>query len=964
MNPGALLPLGVVAACITVVVCVVAIRRPALRRLAFRAAIRRPGETALVILGSMLGTAIITGSFIVGDTLDESVRSGAYTQLGPIDETVTGYGIRSLSVFHEIISPLAAEPEVDGVAFALRTNATVTAHRGRPDATANANTTLLELDFDAARTFGGDPAATGLGTVPTPGGGEVALSTDLAQDLGVRVGDTVQVFSYGQGLRLRVVAVLPRVGLAGYAFGETSLSYDAFVVPGTIGSLLSRLPQASDPVPPVALAFVSNRGDVVGGRSLTPTVSAMLHDRIRGLGGFTVEPTKARMLDAATEAGDMFSTTFLSIGSFAVIAGIVLLVIVFVMLAEERKKELGMMRAVGMRRGQLVEAFTVEGLIYSVAAAAIGAVVGIGVGWAIVQVASSLFMSNEEMAIELRFAAQPASIAGGFLIGLLIASVTVLLTSIRVSRINIIRAVRDIPEPPSRGPRRRTLVAGAAAVVLGVAWSVSAIRSKEPTGALVGPCLALAGLVPLLQRRLPRRAVVTGAGLAAIGWGLASATVLPDVFTQTDTNLYVLLGVILTFAAIAVLSQHHTAAARAVFGGRMLAAHVGLAYPVARRFRTAMTLMMYALVIFTLSFISVLASVFGGQVDAFTAQERGGYTLLVTSSPVSPVPMDGLAQAEGVAHVAPMSHVTLGAEFRPPQAATYEPWFVSGIDRRFVEGGPPPLDEWLSEYPDEQAAWDAVVSDPSLMIVDASFLQEGGPPRKIVDLGDTVLMRDSVTGHVVERTVVATRPSGWTTTGPIVSTLSLKELFGPRAATSWAFVALEPGTDPAALAGALETRYVEHGVTVRTFRSIVADGQATTRGFFRLMQGYLTLGLLVGVAGLGVIMVRAVRERRRQIGLLRALGFSPSMVARAFLVESGFVTVEGIVVGAALGLATAVQMVGGADVFGSFETTVTIPWREIVALLAVTVVASVAVTVLPARKASKIRPAAALRIAD
>jgi putative ABC transport system permease protein len=311
-----------------------------------------------------------------------------------------------------------------------------------------------------------------------------------------------------------------------------------------------------------------------------------------------------------------------------------------------------------------------------------------------------------------------------------------------------------------------------------------------------------------------------------------------------------------------------------------------------------------------------------------------------------------------------MSHVTLGAEFRPPRAATYEPWFVSGIDRRFVEGGPPPLDEWLPEYGNEQGVWEAVVNDPTLMIVDASFLQEGGPPKKIVDLGDTVLMRDSVTGHVVERTVAATRPSGWTTTGPIVSTLSLKELFGPRAAISWAFVALEPGADPATIAGALETRHIEHGVTARTFRSIVAEGQATTRGFFRLMQGYLTLGLLVGVAGLGVIMVRAVRERRRQIGLLRALGFSPAMVARAFLVESGFVTVEGIVVGAALGLATAVQMVGGADVFGSFEATVTIPWREIAVLLAFTVLASVAVTVLPARKASRIRPAAALRIAD
>ena len=65
-----------------------AIRRPVLRRLALRDALRRPTETALVVIGSLLGTALITGSFIVGDTLDASIRATATTQLGPVDEKV------------------------------------------------------------------------------------------------------------------------------------------------------------------------------------------------------------------------------------------------------------------------------------------------------------------------------------------------------------------------------------------------------------------------------------------------------------------------------------------------------------------------------------------------------------------------------------------------------------------------------------------------------------------------------------------------------------------------------------------------------------------------------------------------------------------------------------------------------------------------------------------------------------
>jgi len=68
------------------------------------------------------------------------------------------------------------------------------------------------------------------------------------------------------------------------------------------------------------------------------------------------------------------------------------------------------------------------------------------------------------------------------------------------------------------------------------------------------------------------------------------------------------------------------------------------------------------------------------------------------------------------------------------------------------------------------------------------------------------------------------------------------------------------------------------------------------------MQGYLALGLLIGIAGLGVVMVRAVRERRREIGMLRAMGFPPRMVRSAFVFESMFVAVQGVVVGVGLAL--------------------------------------------------------------
>ena len=78
-------PLAVLAGLAALAVVLVAVPRRSLARIALRSSTRRKGESLLVILGSLLGTAIITGSFLVGDTLDASLAATAETSLGPTD---------------------------------------------------------------------------------------------------------------------------------------------------------------------------------------------------------------------------------------------------------------------------------------------------------------------------------------------------------------------------------------------------------------------------------------------------------------------------------------------------------------------------------------------------------------------------------------------------------------------------------------------------------------------------------------------------------------------------------------------------------------------------------------------------------------------------------------------------------------------------------------------------------------
>jgi hypothetical protein len=87
-------------------------------------------------------------------------------------------------------------------------------------------------------------------------------------------------------------------------------------------------------------------------------------------------------------------------------------------------------------------------------------------------------------------------------------------------------------------------------------------------------------------------------------------------------------------------------------------------------------------------------------------------------------------------------------------------------------------------------------------------------------------------------------------------------------------------------------------------------------------------------------------------------------VRNSFLLEAGYVTVAGIVMGASLSLVTAYRVVVDAAAFGDFDAGFTIPWPALAALAAGALLAALAATAVPARRAARIHPAVALRVAD
>ncbi len=952
-----------VVAIFVLVSLVDAIRRPTIRRLALRNVTRRRSEAALVMLGSLLGTAIITAAFIVGDTLGASFRDQARTELGPTDEIVRAIGLgKNADVFTSLkTNPV---PGTDGLLKLTRAGASVSTigsdNRAEPFAGLN------EVDFDEARAFGGDLGATGMANAGnTPAGNEAILSKALAKKIGVKdVGTKIVIYAFANKTEMIVRQILPTEGIAG--FGGRSV----FVAPGTIAKLLasgqggSVLAPAGEP--PASLVLVSNSGGVFDGAKTTDAVSKALDQRIGALPGVEVVEAKQDLLDEAKAISAQFTQVFSGIGSFSVIAGILLLVNIFVMLADERKSELGMLRAIGLKRNQLVRVFGMEGAIYSLVSAFFGVIAGIGVGRLVSVLAASVFNRGGDSGIHLRFALEPRSLSTGFFVGAFISLVTVWGTSFRLGRLNVIRAIRDIAESPANRKRRvRSYVVALGGILFGLLLLQIGAKNNGWFGVLGGVPIAAWSSITLLQAVLKKRlAVLIGCGTALV-WAVSVFALFPDALSNTEFGAFVLQGVILVGSATAIVATNDDIAIWVVsklgVSRRTLAARLGFAYPLARVFRTSMLLGMYAIVVFTLTFLSVFSHLFSAQAPKFAKDSAAGYDVLVDSNYSNPVPSSAL-----LANPKVQSDATIEVAF-PEWTTDSHPerdrWSVSGFDEALLENGEPKLAHRLPQFSTDREAWLGVLHDPTLVILSDFFLQRGGPPDALLDVGDHIKAYDTVSGRVATLTVAGKMDSDFLFSGPMLGKPFLHS-FATDITPSRHYVKVQPGANPELVAQRLTGDLITYGVDADTFENTISEALSQQQGFFSLMQGYLGLGLVIGIAGLGVVMVRAVRERRRQIGMLRAMGFPSRMVRQAFLVESAFLAIQGVVMGTVLALVTSYNMLTNSDTFGGENIKFEIPTTNILIVSGIAIIASLAAANFPAGQAARIKPAVALRIAD
>ncbi|HEX5502909.1 MAG TPA: FtsX-like permease family protein, partial [Thermomicrobiales bacterium] len=711
---------------------------------------------------------------------------------------------------------------------------------------------------------------------------------------------------------------------------------------------------------------------------------------LRRLAPLSVLELKQAGLDRAAEYGAVVTTVFLVLGIFSLAASVLLIFLVFALLAADRGAELATMRALGMRRRQIMGLFLFEGLVYDLAGAALGAAAGVGATYL---AAGSLAQSLAPFGLHVARHVEPRSLLLAFCAGVLLTFGTMLLAAWRVSHTQIVAATRG--EAVAEG--HWGLVGVGGLLLLGAwlawrRWSVPPIF-YEPRPPLLVPgvlSLALLGAVcvllaaPALWRTRGGEALAGGLGtLAGVGllaiWLRALAQLpTPGGELRDDAIVVAIGGLVLIVAAVWTATRALGPLARGLdralsgLARLRLLVRPAAGYLARQRWRTGLTVVMFGMVIFIMVAALTLINVLLNAYAANTAPVAGFELRADARGAAIPDMGAALAQAPAVSRasfgaIGGVSTLDLQVVQLGLPASSWHDATVAAVDDGFLDGVQVGFARRAPGYRDDAAVWRALRERPGAAVVSASLLDSavavGGSPEDATMPPATLWARPSDGGKPVKLTIIGVLDARAELDPAIyTSRATVAGLGVPLPDPTTYYFAVAPGVKVADAAQGLQVSFADQSLAVTDLGDTLRIGQSIRLLLTRLVQGFMGLGLVAGVAALGIIGVQAVIERRQQLGTLRALGYTRWQVRGTLAFESAVVAVLGIALGVALGLVLArslVALLGAAHP----EVRFAVPAGQLALTAAVAWLGATLAIVVAAWQAGRVSPADALRVA-
>jgi ABC-type lipoprotein release transport system permease subunit len=555
--------------------------------------------------------------------------------------------------------------------------------------------------------------------------------------------------------------------------------------------------------------------------------------------GFQFIPLREQAL-AATKAPVDFGELFVSFSFFLIIAAAALTGLLFVFSLEQRNAEAGLLLALGLRPRLVRRMFLLEGAALALIGSVLGAV-GAVLYTKLVLRALATVWRGAVGAVEFTFAPEPMTLAIGVVAGVCIALLAMWLASRKQMRHSARELLAGELEGSSsgRGPggERRWLIVGSVCALLAIALAL--FGGKSP-------------------------ALFFGAGA-----------------------LLLLAGIFLALAALRSVGRGD--------GLRDLA-QLGLRNAARRRGRSLATIGVLASGVFMVVAVDSFRK--APPADGDTSDPGTGGFALVGESAL-PIYED-LNSAKGREAYGLSDEAMRDVKVVPLRVRDGDDASCLNLNRALQ---PRILGVKPAELSDRKAFrispagydWGWLTLNASAEeipgIVDANTLQWAMQKK----LGDAIEYRDD-RGQTLRVRIVATVVGSMLQGNVLIAEDEFVKRF-PNSGGYRYFLIDCPREKTGAVQAELSRALSDRGLELTTTARRLAEFQAVENTYLAIFQVLGGLGLLLGSAGLAIVVARNVLERRREFGLLEAVGFRPRQLRKLVFAEHRWLILCGLVIG-------------------------------------------------------------------
>ncbi|MFQ5978661.1 MAG: ABC transporter permease [Candidatus Heimdallarchaeota archaeon] len=771
----------------------------------------------------------------------------------------------------------------------------------------------------------------------------------------------------------------------------------------------------------------------------------------------TVWNSKFNTLSYVDALAENVSQILQIFGSLIILAGLLLIVNIQLMSVQEREKQVGVLRAVGTHRRQILGNQIIETVLLGIIGAFLGILGGILYGRFLSEsLAWTLGYSPSE--IPLFPPDMPTIIFTSFIIGFVLALLTSILPAWRASRLNIVAVMRGMTSPEDEKFGKKGLYFGILLIIIGAYWAItsglepwsgpSAWRTVDDAEVLYFIILLpVVGIALTASYFFSKRISLTIMALALLAWPVFNGLwIIPNWLETGSGGVYWIVGVVFSLIAgncilIGVnLDYVATGVRRAisVIPGMKAIALVAMEQMASKKGRSTMVFAIFSVVLSMNILLAAWSHSTRWGADQTVELAAGGTDLVIVADQPIPTSLDfpGLLQTEfadeGVGLVRPfsVSAAPTPTFINAEQAQTknlLDAWYLDIIPLDptsfWVDSpGGPDYESWIFEFEllnekiteldaineydisqeavkqENEQAWRFLANDSyvqrerggrmaSLPVCVFPYAESAsGEPFLQAEESIWLLDRNLQPREFIIETIhVGNALTDWPQTLEGGSPSGAVIFVSRQQAEN--LLAFETGIDAEALFlveveknslrseandklankiekwangenGEFRTAYGVYGIAaipVWDIYEVALDSQFRVLTFLQL---FTSGGFLVGVLGLLVVSMRSVQERKREIGMMRSLGFRQMDVIFAVLFELVLMGLIGLVVGLANGLFIAWVIV---DINSSGTTTFLIPWVAIGIYAAIVLASAFFAAIIPGWNASRIPPSDALR---